>query len=186
MQHFGNLLKHHMESHGLKKTDVAQAAGITVNYLSVIFGKSTVDSALLEKLCIAAGLPISAVFEPNSYITAKDSAFTLHGNATYNSIGENLYKQLLAEKERYIRNLELRQKNLWFSWRNLLSENLSCMWSLLLCVDGEFDLRRRLLSSSCRVCMHHAHKHSQCNLFAFVLFVIAKIIGLVVLCFRYQ
>lgn len=106
MQHFGNLLKHHIESHGLKKTDVAQAAGITVNYLSVIFGKSTVDSALLEKLCIAAGLPISAVFEPNSYITAKDSAFTLHGNATYNSIGENLYKQLLAEKERYIRNLE--------------------------------------------------------------------------------
>ena len=92
----------------------------------------------------------------------------------------------VSEKLRCIRNLELRQKNLWFSWRNLLSENLSCMWSLLLCVDGEFDLRRRLLGSSCCVCMHHAHKHSQCNLFAFVLFVIAKIIGLVVLCFRYQ
>ena len=92
----------------------------------------------------------------------------------------------VSEKLRCITNLELRQKNLWFSWRNLLSENLRCMWSLLLCVDGEFDLRRRLLGSSCRVCMHHAHKHSQCNLFAFVLFVIAKIIGLVVLCFRYQ
>lgn len=95
-------------------------------------------------------------------------------------------KSVVTEKFRCIRNLELRQKNMWFSWRNLLSENLCCMWGLLLCVDGEFDLPRRLLGSSCRVCMHHAHKHSQCNLFAFVLFVIAKIIGLVVLCFRYQ
>lgn len=110
MQNFGQLLKKHIETNGLTKKDVALSAGITYNYLSTIFHKSSIDAALLEKLCQASGLPISKVFDsafPIVKNNSENTASAVLGSANI-TIGSNekLYKTIIDNQERYIRLLE--------------------------------------------------------------------------------
>ena len=65
MKHIGNILKNHIETNHLKKRDIANAVGITYNYLSTIFTKQSIDCALFEKLCVVTGLnPMSVISMP--------------------------------------------------------------------------------------------------------------------------
>ena len=110
MKHFGEILKKHIETNGLKKLDVAASAGITYNYLSGIFKKQSVDAELMERLCIATGLSPLLIFEnvpmPQK-VNSDNQAFGIHGNASINfGASEKLYNAIIAEKERYIRSLE--------------------------------------------------------------------------------
>ena len=43
MKHLGQLLKKHIETNNIKKRDVADAVGITYNYLSTVFNKPSFD-----------------------------------------------------------------------------------------------------------------------------------------------
>lgn len=110
MKHFGNLLKSHIEDNRLKKRDIAVQVGISYNYLSEIFKKETVDAQLLEKLCLASGLPTATVFDdgdqPAIKVNTDNNATALFGQATVNISNDNLYQQIINEKERYIRFLE--------------------------------------------------------------------------------
>ena len=111
MKHFGKLLKNHIENQRLKKREVAESVGITYNYLSTIFTKETVDAQLLEKLCLATGLPTATVFDdgniPAIKVNADNNATALFGQASVNlGANEHLYQQIINEKERYIRALE--------------------------------------------------------------------------------
>ena len=110
MKNFGEILKKHIETNGLKKKDVAASADITYNYLSEIFKKPSVDAELMERLCIAAGLSPLLIFEnvpmPQK-VNSDNQALGIHGNASISfGVNEQLYKDLLAEKERYIQSLE--------------------------------------------------------------------------------
>lgn len=53
MQHLGQILQQQIETNHLKKRDVATAAEISLNYLSVLYKKRTFDCQLWERLCIA-------------------------------------------------------------------------------------------------------------------------------------
>ena len=110
MKHFGAILKKHIETNGLKKGEIANAAGITYNYLSTIFNKNSIDAALMEKLCIASGLSPMLVFENVPFpqkINSDNHAEALLGAASISfGANESLYKALLEEKERYIKALE--------------------------------------------------------------------------------
>lgn len=117
MKHFGEILKNHIEANGLKKLEVAASVGITYNYLSGIFKKPSVDAELMERLCIATGLSPWSIFEnvpmPQK-INSDNQALGILGNASIIlGVNEQLYKDVLAEKERYIQSLErqLEKKN---------------------------------------------------------------------------
>lgn len=108
MKHLGQLLKNHIETNKLKKRDIADAAGITYNYLSTLFNKETMDCNLWEKLCHAAGLNPCLGFDAaggnKSYSDIQ--AHTVVGPATV-MIGteQKALLDLLAEKERVIQIL---------------------------------------------------------------------------------
>ena len=109
MKHLGQLLKKHIETNNIKKRDVADAAGITYNYLSTLFNKETMDCALWEKLCAGAGINPAVAFEGFSgggknYSDIQANTFV--GPATV-TIGEDqkVLLDLLAEKERMIQVL---------------------------------------------------------------------------------
>lgn len=115
MKHIGRVLKKHIESAGLKKNEVAAAAGISHNYLSAVFNKRTIDALLLERLYVAAGLNPGIVFDaqPSSYKNCSDiSSLSVFGASTI-AIGDTeslLIKleekdKLLEEKERTIKIL---------------------------------------------------------------------------------
>ena len=108
MQHLGKLLKTHVEANGLKKRDIADAAGISYNYLSTIFNKSNFDCELWEKLCKASGLnPCCAFGASDGCKTYSDIyAQTVLGPATVTICTEQkALLDLLAEKERLIQVL---------------------------------------------------------------------------------
>lgn len=109
MKHLGQLLKNHIETNNLKKRDVANAAGITYNYLSTVFNKESLDCGLWEKLCAASGLNPAIAFDipvlgNKSYSDIQ--AHTVVGPATV-MIGaeQKPLLDLLAEKERLIQVL---------------------------------------------------------------------------------
>ncbi|MDE5672651.1 hypothetical protein [uncultured Duncaniella sp.] len=109
MKHLGQLLKNHIETNNLKKRDVANAAGITYNYLSTVFNKESLDCGLWEKLCAASGLNPAIAFDipvlgNKSYSDIQ--AHTVVGTATV-MIGaeQKSLLDLLAEKERMIQVL---------------------------------------------------------------------------------
>lgn len=82
MKHAGRLLKEHIEKNHLVKKQVANAAGITYNYLSTIFKQETMDAALLEKLYVAVGLHPGIVFDVPQEVNksfSDISAQTEHG-----------------------------------------------------------------------------------------------------------
>ncbi len=109
MKHVGQVLKEHIESHKLKKKEVAEAAGISYNYLSTIFRQPSCDADLLERLCIASGLHPSVMFDVPDSISknySDISASTLLGNASI-QIGEaSILREQLADKERIIQEKE--------------------------------------------------------------------------------
>jgi hypothetical protein len=109
MKHLGQLLKEHIETNNIKKRDVANAAGITYNYLSTVFNKASLDCGLWEKLCAASGLNPAIAFDlpicgNKSYSDIQ--AHTVVGPATV-MIGaeQKTLLDLLAEKERLIQVL---------------------------------------------------------------------------------
>lgn len=109
MKHLGQLLKNHIETNNLKKRDVANAAGITYNYLSTVFNKESLDCGLWEKLCAASGMNPAIAFDipvlgNKSYSDIQ--ANTVVGPATV-MIGaeQKSLLDLLAEKERLIQVL---------------------------------------------------------------------------------
>lgn len=109
MKHIGNILKNHIETNHLKKRDIANAVGITYNYLSTIFTKQSIDCALFEKLCVVTGLNPMSVFDGVSGVHKSFSdihAETVLGAATV-AIGTDTKAllDLLAEKERLIQVL---------------------------------------------------------------------------------
>lgn len=110
MKPIGPIIKQHIEERRMRKTEIADKVGITYNYLSTIFHKSSIDAALLEKICIAIGLNPSVFFE-----TAGDTmtnscrdinAETKIGNATVPIDSGVNVNQLLNEKERIIAEKE--------------------------------------------------------------------------------
>jgi transcriptional regulator with XRE-family HTH domain len=109
MKHVGETLRSYIEDKHLVKGEIAKAAGISYNYLSTIFNKSSIDASLLEKLCKASGLSIYSVFDesigaPGSI--SEVSANTVVGNASVQITSENaMLRELLAEKERTIQIL---------------------------------------------------------------------------------
>lgn len=109
MKHLGQLLKKHIETNNIKKRDVANAAGITYNYLSTLFNKQTMDCLLWEKLCAGSGLNPSAAFDipvGGNKNYSDIQAHTVVGPATV-MIGseQKSLLDLLAEKERLIQVL---------------------------------------------------------------------------------
>lgn len=110
MQNIGAVLKEHIEKNGLKKAEIAEAVGITPNYLSTIFKLESLDATLLEKLCRATGLPISEVFDlPFSGVSKTLSdiqAKTLLGSAKVQIAESEAFRQLLAEKDRLLAEKE--------------------------------------------------------------------------------
>lgn len=109
MKHIGKTLKEFIESHRLKKGEVAKQAGISYNYLSTIFKQPSMDARLLEKLCVAVGLHPSEMFDVPEEIENRYQdiwAKTLLGNAKVEiNANENL-RALIAEKERIIEEKE--------------------------------------------------------------------------------
>lgn len=110
MKHLGQLLKNHIETNHLKKRDVAEAAGITYNYLSTVFNKESIDCALWEKLCAASGLNPASVFDIPAISNKNYSdiqAHTVVGPATVMIAPEQkTFLDLLSEKERIISEKE--------------------------------------------------------------------------------
>lgn len=121
MKHFGEMLRQHIEKHGLVRKDVAEKIGLSYNYLSAILNKPTIDCELMEKICVATGLPVTDFLEGVTYDQAAAAkmlsdikATTVVGHAKVNiGMNESLYELLLtekdrtiAEKERYIKLLE--------------------------------------------------------------------------------
>ena len=109
MKHLGQLLKNHIEANNMKKRDVANAVGITFNYLSTVFNKPSIDCALWERLCNATGLSPASVFDGPAAGNKSYSdihAQTFVGPATVNIGAEQkTLLDLLAEKERLIQVL---------------------------------------------------------------------------------
>ncbi|MDE5657649.1 MAG: helix-turn-helix domain-containing protein [Muribaculaceae bacterium] len=109
MEHLGQLLKKHIETYNLKKRDIADAVGITSNYLSTLFNRPTMDCELWEKLCIATGMNPAVGFNvpaPCNKNYSDISAQTVLGSATVTiGVEQKTLLDLLAEKERLIQVL---------------------------------------------------------------------------------
>ena len=105
MKPIGPIIKKYIEERGMKKGEVANAVGITYNYLSTIFQKNSVDATMLEKLCVATGL------HPMTFFETGDKGETAHysdihactqiGNASV-SIGDSALERILEEKDKLI------------------------------------------------------------------------------------
>lgn len=108
MKHVGQLLKNHIETNRLKKRDVANAVGISYNYLSTIFTRPSIDCELLEKLCSATGMSTGEFFDdkggqPN--VLSDIHQHTVVGSPTISVNDPTTLSTLLAEKERTIQIL---------------------------------------------------------------------------------
>lgn len=109
MKHLGQLLKKHVETNNLKKRDVADAVGITSNYLSTLFTRESMDCELWEKLCKATGINPAVAFDVPLVSNKNYSdiqAETVFGSASVTIGGEQkALHDLLEEKERLIQVL---------------------------------------------------------------------------------
>lgn len=108
MKHIGQTLKNHIETNHLKKRDVANAVGITYNYLSSIFNKPTIDCELFEKLCKATGMSTGEFFDDGggqSKTLSDIQQNTVIGSPTISVNDAETFRALLAEKERTIQIL---------------------------------------------------------------------------------
>lgn len=106
MKDVGLILKQHIEKNKIKKTYVAAKVGITYNYLSTIFTKSSIDMQLFENICKVIEMDPASVFEPveKSQKNYSDiSAKTNIGDASV-QIGPQCttIDQLLDERNRVI------------------------------------------------------------------------------------
>lgn len=109
MNHFGKILKQHIENNHIVKGEVAKAVGITPNYLSTIYRKESIDASLMEKLCQATGLDISQIFElPTQTVNIQSGnrAHTEIGDAVVSISGDSNYKELLKEKDLRLAEME--------------------------------------------------------------------------------
>lgn len=108
MKHIGKTLKAHIEREGLQKNLIAAQVGITPNYMSVIFGRPSLDAELLEKLCRATNLSPMSIFElpANGKVISGVSAKTIIGDAAVNLGDNSLLSALIEEKERTIAEKE--------------------------------------------------------------------------------
>lgn len=110
MKPIGPILKAHIEKNELKKGEIANLVGITYNYLSTIFNKSSIDASLLEKLCVATKLNPMVFFETTPEMTKPQfsdiKATTLVGNAAVQIGTAEHYEKLIAEKDRLIAEKE--------------------------------------------------------------------------------
>lgn len=109
MKHLGQLLKKHIETNNLKKRDVADAVGITYNYLSTLFNKESMDCELWEKLCKATGINPATAFDValvsnKNYSDIQAEAVFGTASVTIGAEQKTLH-DLLAEKERLIQVL---------------------------------------------------------------------------------
>lgn len=108
MKHLGSIIKKQIETNKLIKKQIAEAVGISPNYLSGIFNQKSMDCELFEKICHVIGLDPSIAFDapaPGSKTFSEISASTIIGPANV-TIGETqVLKELLAEKERLIQVL---------------------------------------------------------------------------------
>lgn len=110
MKHIGETIKTIIEEKNLQKNLVANKVGITPTYLSAIMKKTTIDCALLCRICEAIGVHPRYFFEDiasTSYNVSDVKAESIIGAATVNiSQGEAAALQkLLDEKERTIQIL---------------------------------------------------------------------------------
>lgn len=108
MKHIGKTLKKYIESNGLKKRDIANAVGISYNWLSTIFNRSTIDCQLLENLCKATGMSTGDFFDDGGGATKVLSDIhqnTVVGSPTISVNDEKNLLALLEEKERTIQIL---------------------------------------------------------------------------------
>ena len=109
MKHVGQILKKHIESHHLKKGEIATAAGISYNYLSSIFKQESCDARLLEKLYVAAGIHPAVVFDVPEQVSKNYSdivAQTLLGDASVQITQNENLRELLEAKEQIIQEKE--------------------------------------------------------------------------------
>lgn len=98
----------------MKKGEVANAVGITYNYLSTIFQKNSVDATMLEKLCVATGLHPMTFFEYGgdgttvsySDIHARTQIGSAAVNINHATNGTKQLEALLTEKDRLIAEKE--------------------------------------------------------------------------------
>lgn len=107
MKPVGPIIKKHIEENHLKKREVASNVGITYNYLSTIFNKTTIDAELLEKICVAIKLNPLVFFDITPDMQSKQysdiSATTIVGNAAVQIGRDTLTERIIEEKERLIR-----------------------------------------------------------------------------------
>lgn len=109
MKHIGSLLKEHIERNGLKKGEIAAAAGISYNYLSTIFKERTIKADLLERLFVAAGLHPAIVFDVPEQVSKNFSdivAQTRMGNASVQINQSPDMTKLLEAKDNIIKEKE--------------------------------------------------------------------------------
>ena len=109
MKHIGSLLKEHIERNGMKKGEIAAAAGISYNYLSTIFKQDTIQADLLERLFVAAGLHPAVVFDVPEQVSKNFSdivAQTRKGNASVLMNQSPDMTKLLEAKDNIIREKE--------------------------------------------------------------------------------
>ncbi len=109
MKHLGSLIKNQIETNKLTKRAVADAVGISPNYLSTLFKQSTMDCELFEKLCYAIGLNPAIAFDSH-VSTSKSfsdiSANTVIGSANVNVGENNALRELIASKDAIIAEKE--------------------------------------------------------------------------------
>ncbi len=108
MKHVGQLIKNYIETNHLKKRDVANAVGISYNYLSTIFTRPSIDCELLEKLCKATGMTTGAFFDDgggSSKVLSDIHQQTIVGSPTISLNDPATLMALLSEKERTIQIL---------------------------------------------------------------------------------
>lgn len=109
MKHIGATLKAHIENNGLKKGKIAEAAGISYNYLSTIFKQDSCDAELLERLYTAAGLSPCVVFDgyEEPHTTNSEIAPAIPQESSFiNQEQEHNADALLAEREKVIAEKE--------------------------------------------------------------------------------
>ncbi len=109
MKHAGRILKEHIEKNHLMKGEIAEAAGISRNYLANIFKNESFDAKLLERLYVAAGLHPGIVFDIPDEVNKTMSdimAQTVLVNAAVSIDQNESIRELLAEKERIIAEKE--------------------------------------------------------------------------------
>jgi hypothetical protein len=106
MKHLGKFLKESLENKHLVKKDIAQKAGISYGYLTVIFNRSSMDCQLWENLCNAANLDAGCVFDLKNHPQEEEKSQSL--TETISSLKAQLAdkERIIVEKERIITLLQ--------------------------------------------------------------------------------